>query len=201
MGKRISEDLLTKETVEEDDEIVVTSYSISTPETIEVNSIGNEKTLTKDDVIEKTKIDLYGSCACGNVKIVVPKGSTILLSGYCHCTSCQKFSSCPVTSCFGIPAIEVPDCPTEVETDILGFTQMTVNGPRRFYCKKCSVYMYSHWDSFLGFNHIPFNAFLEIPPKYHVNYIDKVISMKDGLPKYKAYPPCSSGMPSEILED
>jgi hypothetical protein len=182
-----------------------------TTETLAINdSVVNETSTTENQMLptanlDKTKKDLHGSCCCGSVNLVVPKGSTILMSGYCHCVSCQLMTSCPVTSCFGISTVEVPDFPTEEETDTLSFMQVTENGPKRFFCKKCSVYMYSHWhDSTMSINflnHIPFKAFDEIPPNYHCNYMSKIITMKDGLPKYKEFPPHEPGKTAELLED
>jgi hypothetical protein len=158
---------------------------------------------SKPPTLEKAQRDIHGSCACGLVHLVVPKGSTIFFSGYCHCKSCQKMTSSPVALSFGIDATEAPDFPTVEATDILGFTQITTNGCRRFFCKKCSIYMYSHQPDLgiLSLNHIPFDALEELPPKLHVNYGSKVCRMVDGLPKYKEFPPMGPGMPFELVDD
>jgi hypothetical protein len=200
MVKRKTDDHITREDVQKEDVKNEDMKKEDDTQTMASNvKIDTDASLQPPP--ETTKRDFHGSCACGNVKLVVPKGTTILFSGYCHCKSCQKMTSCPVTSSFGINPDDVPDFSTTEETNLLGFTQITKEGGRRFFCKTCSIYLYSYQDGSLGVNHIPFDALTDIPPTSHWYYSNKIFPIVDGLPKYKEWPPMGPGMPCEVMED
>jgi hypothetical protein len=152
---------------------------------------------------DKTTKELHGTCSCGKISLVVPSGTTIEVSGYCHCSSCRKMTACPFQSEFAVPFDQLSKTfPIEVNDDI-GLTQITKDGPKRFFCKHCSTYLYCTLENInmLSVNHAPFNAFQEIPPTYHWNYAERVISVRDGLIKYEGFPPMYPGMPFTVLEE
>lgn len=150
---------------------------------------------------EITTKDLIGTCGCTKIELFVPQGSIVKLSGYCHCISCRKMTGCPFQSDFAIP-VEQLSFPMD-DTNDLGFTQITVDGPKRFFCKKCSTYLYSYVKGMELFfiSHSSFNAFEEVPPTFHCNYGEKVIRIKDDLVKYNNFPPLYPGMSFDLVED
>jgi hypothetical protein len=152
---------------------------------------------------DKTTKDLFGTCSCGKINLVVPKGSTIDFSGYCHCTSCQKMSSSPFQCDFGVPLDQLLNIfPIESSGDI-GYTRITKNGPKRFYCKHCSTSLYCVVEDMnvICVHHSPFNAFDQVPPTYHCCYGERVMDVNDGIIKYKEFPPMEAGMLFDVIED
>jgi hypothetical protein len=151
-----------------------------------------------------TSVELNGSCACGKVKLTIPIGSHINLSGFCHCKDCRRMTGCPFTADFAIPATDLIECGfSKVGTDDMKYVQMTPNGPKRMICKECASYMYAYEETMDVFFvlHSRFDAFQEIPLTFHCNYEDKVVRMPDGLIKYKVWPPMFPGSPFSVLED
>lgn len=103
---------------------------------------------------------------------------------------------------FGVPgaALDFP----ERGNDLLKTTKVTEAGPNRHFCAACGTAMYCYHEP-LGMyfiHHAPFSgAIEEIPATCHSVYEDKVISIKDGLPKYKFFPPMMEGMEFEMMEE
>jgi hypothetical protein len=129
-----------------------------------------------------------GKCFCGTVEIEVdgaPEGM-----GYCHCTSCRTWSGGPVNafSLWKPDAVRVKSGAEHIAT-----YQMTERSQRQ-YCAKCGGHLMTRhpvWglvDVFVST--IPTLAFT---PGVHVNYEDTVLPMRDGLPKFRGFPPQLGG--------
>ena len=124
-----------------------------------------------------------GECFCGAVKIEVsgePEGM-----GYCHCRSCRSWSGGPVNafSLWKPEAVKVTAGADQVAT-----FQKTKMSQRQF-CKKCGGHIMA--------NHPPLGLIdvfaasiptLDFNPGVHVNYVETVLPVRDGLPKFKDFP-------------
>ena len=124
-----------------------------------------------------------GSCFCGEIQFSV-MGKPIEM-GYCHCNSCRHWSAAPVNAF------------TLWKSDVLEITQGHNNigsynksaGSSRKWCKTCGGHVYTeHPDHDIVDIYaavIPEQAF---EPLSHVFYQEAIISIKDGLPKFKDLP-------------
>ena len=124
-----------------------------------------------------------GACFCGAVEVSVtgePAGM-----GFCHCTSCRKWSAGPVNA-FTLWA------PANVRVtkgaEQLGSYSKRPESVRRW-CKSCGGHVLT--------DHPPFNlvdvyaatiATFPFKPGLHVHYQEAVLRIPDGLPKMKDMP-------------
>jgi len=128
--------------------------------------------------------DTYkGNCFCGDVEFQVT--GTPAIMGYCHCEDCQSWLAAPINAfSFWAPdSVRI----TKGESRVGTFNK-TESAYRKF-CKTCGGHlMTGHpgmklvdvYASLLqGFMH---------QPTVHVNYGNKMVSVKDGLPKFKDLP-------------
>lgn len=127
--------------------------------------------------------DYQGSCFCGAVKFTVSGAPEAM--GYCHCESCRHWSAGPVNafSLWKPAAITITS-----GADQIGTYNKTANSFRKW-CKQCGGHIYS--------DHPPMGLIdvyaavipgLKFQPALHVNYGEKVLSVRDGLPKMKDFP-------------
>jgi len=142
-----------------------------------------------DDVQEYT-----GNCYCGSVTVTVD--GPPVASAYCHCHSCRKWHAAPVNAWSIWPLIAVR---ISGET-IRSFTNET---SRRISCAQCGggvanikpainmivVYPMVLAGSDLGFE-----------PVCHVHYIERVLDIADGLPKYIELPKQLGGSGATVGE-
>ena len=124
-----------------------------------------------------------GNCFCGAVEFNVTGAPAVM--AYCHCGDCAAWAAAPINS-FGLwPPDEVRI--TTGENNISTFNK-TENSYRKF-CKACGGHLLTEhpgmklvdvYVSVLqGFTH---------EPTLHVHYGSKMVSLKDGLPKFKDLP-------------
>jgi len=136
-----------------------------------------------------------GHCFCGAVTLKVegePEGM-----GYCHCASCRSWSGGPVNafSLWKPEAVSITGGADQVRT----FAKTPMS--ERKYCAQCGGHlMTSHptlglVDVFAAT--IPTLAF---KPGVHVNYVETVLPMKDGLPKLRDFPAELGGSGEAVAE-
>lgn len=124
-----------------------------------------------------------GTCFCGAVEITASGAPAAM--GYCHCNSCRHWSAGPVNA-FTLWA------PNTVKVTKGADNLLTYNktpGSSRKSCKTCGGHVLTDHpgmklvDVYAAI--IPTFAF---KPAVHVFYGDKVMSVRDGLPKFKDMP-------------
>ena len=130
-----------------------------------------------------TKNTYEGSCFCGAVELRV-EGKPAAM-GYCHCTSCRKWSAGPVNAF----TLWAPSAVTITRgSEHVGAYMKTPNS-RRKWCKLCGGHLLTEHPGFnltdvyaATLSDFPFEAML------HVNYAETVLRIRDGLPKQKDFP-------------
>ena len=136
-----------------------------------------------------------GNCFCGAVEIEVsgvPEGM-----GYCHCRSCRSWSGGPVNafSLWKPEAVRI----TKGEEHVAIFAKTPFS--ERKYCRKCGGHLMANHppaqlvDVFVAT--IPTLAFV---PAVHLNYVETVLPMRDGLPKLKDFPAEIGGSGEMVTE-
>jgi predicted GNAT family acetyltransferase len=135
---------------------------------------------------EETKrnaVTYKASCFCGAVDLEVTGKPAF--AGYCHCRDCQAWSAAPINafSLWKSDSVRI----TKGEADIATFHK-TENSYRKF-CKVCGGHLMTdhprmrlvdvYANLLQGFTH---------EPTLHANYGSKMISVKDGLPKFQDLP-------------
>ena len=122
-------------------------------------------------------------CACGAVRIEIRGEPSVM--AYCHCDSCRSWLGAPVHAASLWPTPNV----TVVEgTDRLGIYKKTEASHRQF-CTSCGApVLIRHPD--LGLTDVPAGSIqgLVYEPTVHVHYGEKVLAVRDGLPKFKDFP-------------
>lgn len=124
-----------------------------------------------------------GSCFCGAVQLQVtgePEGM-----GYCHCESCRCWSAGPVNAftLWKPEAVQITQ-----GADNIGSYNKTP-GSKRQWCKTCGGHILTeHPEMGLTDVYAAVLPDLDFTPGVHVNYIDTVLPIKDGLPKLKDFP-------------
>jgi hypothetical protein len=105
--------------------------------------------------------------------------------GYCHCTSCRHWSAGPVNAF----SLWKPDSvKITAGADQLG-TYAKTPGSQRKWCKKCGGHVFTdHPGMGLMDVYSAVTPTAPFTPALHVHYGEKVLSVKDGLPKMKDMP-------------
>ncbi len=122
-------------------------------------------------------------CFCGAVALEV-SGDPVA-TGYCHCQDCQAWSAGPINAFSLWPPASVRVTKGEAQ---IGTYHKTENSYRKF-CKLCGGHLMTdhpgmklvdvYANLLRGFAH---------NPALHVHYESKMVSVKDGLPKFKDLP-------------
>ena len=136
-----------------------------------------------------------GECFCGVVQVEAsgePEGM-----GYCHCQSCRTWSGGPVNA-FTLWKPEAVRITAGAEH--VGMFQKTP-GSQRHFCKKCGGHLMT--------NHPPLGLVdvfaatlptLMFSPGVHINYIETVLPIRDGLPKLRDFPTAFGGSGERTAE-
>lgn len=124
-----------------------------------------------------------GACFCGAVEIRV-KGEPKAM-GYCHCRSCRSWSGGPVNAFTLWPpeAVEIVKGAENIAT--FHKTEMSY----RKFCRLCGGHLMTDHPS-LKLTDVFAATIPSLPfaPQLHVNYVETVLPMRDGLPKLKDFP-------------
>jgi hypothetical protein len=124
-----------------------------------------------------------GTCFCKAVEIEASGAPAVMT--FCHCDSCRTWLSAPIHAATLWPAANV-----EVlkGADQLGVYKKTEASHRQF-CRQCGGrVMVGH--PAIGMVDV-FSVVLPdvaFQPTMHVHYGEKVLAMRDGLPKFKDFP-------------
>jgi hypothetical protein len=128
------------------------------------------------------------SCFCGAVNVEVEGDPRV--QGYCHCTSCRRWTAQPFLAYALWPSSMVRIAKGEAS---LGQAARNENLTHHF-CKACggSVMAVSSAAGFTDVFPMIIKDF-EFQPASHVNYAERVIDMRDGLPKFRDMPATAGG--------
>ncbi len=122
-------------------------------------------------------------CFCGQVELEV-SGAPIF-QGFCHCDSCRSWLGAPVHAATLWPTEKV----TIVKGEEKLATYKKTERSQRKHCTNCGGHVInSHPDE--GFVDVMAPIIKDFPfePTMHVHYGERILSMPDGLPKYKDVP-------------
>jgi len=144
--------------------------------------------------MEQEKI-YEGSCFCGAVQFTVEGEPAVM--GYCHCDSCRHWSAGPVNafSLWKPNAVRVTR-----GADLIGTYTKTPRSNRKW-CKACGGHLFNEHP---GWELI--DVYAAVIPTFqfkagvHVNYMETVLPMHDGLPKFKDIPKEMGGSGDSIAE-
>lgn len=141
-------------------------------------------------------VDTYkGACFCGAVEVEVT-GSPVVM-GYCHCEDCKTWAAAPINAFSLWPPSSVKL--TKGEANIATFNK-TKNSYRKF-CKLCGGHVMSdHPGMKLVDVYVSILQGFPYKPTAHVHYGNKLVSVTDGLPKFKDMP-AEFGGSGEMLPD
>lgn len=129
------------------------------------------------------EIEYFGSCFCGAVELRVTGEPAAM--GYCHCSSCRAWAAAPVNAF----TLWAPSAVTIVRgAEQLGSFKKTEQSVRKW-CKACGGHVLTEHPGF-GLIDVYAATIPELPftPMLHVNYGERVLRMRDGLPKEKDFP-------------
>ena len=134
------------------------------------------------------------SCMCQAVTVEISTEPAVM--AYCHCDSCRSWLGAPIhaASLWATDHVVV----TKGES-LLGVYKRTENSIRHF-CTQCGSPVLIRHPS-LGMTDVPAGniADFEFQPSIHVNYAERVISLKDGLPKFAGMPDQSGN--GELIDE
>ena len=130
-----------------------------------------------------SEISRTSGCICGAVQLSI-SGQPVVMA-YCHCDSCRGWLGAPIhaASLWLTPNVRI-----EKGADLLGMFKRTEASHRQF-CTSCgSPVLIVHPE--LGMTDVPAGSIpdLVFEPTLHVHYGEKVLTVVDGLPKFKDFP-------------
>jgi hypothetical protein len=120
---------------------------------------------------------------CGEVQLELTGEPGVM--AFCHCESCRGWLGAPVHAASLWPAANVK---ITKGADRLGTYKRTEASHRRF-CTSCGTPVLIDHPA-MGMVDIPAGRIegLAYQPGLHVHYGEKVLSVRDGLPKYRDFP-------------
>ncbi|PYB71342.1 GFA family protein [Rhizobium wuzhouense] len=123
---------------------------------------------------------LSGHCLCGGVRFTAR--GLVRASGHCHCESCRRATSSPITTFFTVPREG-----TELTGESLRFYASSP-GVRRGFCATCGAPMSFETERRPGDIDLyvaSLDAGLSIPIREHWHWDERVdwLHVDDGLPK------------------
>lgn len=127
--------------------------------------------------------DYTSSCLCGEVQVEIT-GAPVA-QAYCHCESCRRWLSAPIHAAALWPT---PNVNVTRGADQLSVYERTASSLRHF-CRKCGAGVLVRHPA-LGMTDVPAGtvAGFRHEPTIHVHYGEKVMAVRDGLPKFRDFP-------------
>jgi hypothetical protein len=136
-----------------------------------------------------------GTCFCGAVAIAA-RGVPLEM-GYCHCNSCRSWSGAPVSA---YVLWNEADVRVVRGAELIGRYNKFSLSDRQF-CTACGGHVMVHHPE-LRLTHV-FPALLPtlaFTPSVHLNYAERVLPIRDGLPKLKDFPLQAGGSGETLPE-
>ena len=129
---------------------------------------------------EKTR---KSRCFCGAVEVELEGEPAVQV--YCHCSSCRGWLGAPIHAATLWPT---PKVNVRKGADKLGLVKKTEASHRQF-CTACGAPVVVRHPA-LSMTDVPAGtiAGLAFRPTLHVHYGEKVLAVRDGLPKFKDFP-------------
>jgi hypothetical protein len=128
------------------------------------------------------------SCFCGKVQIDV-EGDP-LVQGFCHCTSCRRWTAQPFLAYALWPS---PLVRVKAGSDRLGSAPRNENLTVHF-CRDCGGNLMAVSATAGATDVFPLVIKdFDFEPSSHVNYGERVMDVRDGLPKYRDMPERAGG--------
>jgi hypothetical protein len=124
-----------------------------------------------------------GRCFCGAVELAVSGAPEAM--GYCHCSSCRKWSAGPVNAF----TLWKPDHVRVTKgAELVGTFAKTPNSQRKW-CTRCGGHLMTEHPVW-GLVDVYAATIPDLPfkPAVHVNYQEHVVSVADGLPRLRDFP-------------
>ena len=136
-----------------------------------------------------------GQCFCGEVEISVTGNAAAM--GFCHCESCRHWSAGPINAFSLWP----PENVKVVKGAELLETFAKTDASHRKWCKNCGGHvMTEHPEMGMVDVYAAILPDLKFEPEVHVFYGEKVVSVKDGLPKMADVPEEMGGSGNTLPE-
>ena len=134
-------------------------------------------------------------CACHSVELEIRGEPSVM--AYCHCESCRSWLGAPVHAASLWPTSNVD---VVKGNDLLGIYKRTEASHRHF-CTSCGAPVLIRHPE-LGLTDVPAGSIdgLSYQPTVHVHYGEKVLSVRDGLPKFKDFPKDFGGSDETVPE-
>jgi hypothetical protein len=132
---------------------------------------------------------------CGAVALELSGEPAV--QAFCHCESCRGWLGAPVHAASLWPAANVA---IVKGADKLGTYKRTEASHRKF-CTSCGTPVLIDHPA-MGMVDVPAGRVqgLDYKPGLHVHYGEKVLSVKDGLPKFKDFPKDFGGSGTVLAE-
>ena len=124
-----------------------------------------------------------GTCFCKAVEIEATGAPAVM--AFCHCESCRTWLSAPI---HGATLWPVASVQVRKGADQIGVYKKTEASHRQF-CKQCGGRTFVVHPA-IGMIDV-FSVMLPdlaFAPTMHVHYGEKVLAIRDGLPKFKDFP-------------
>ena len=138
-----------------------------------------------------------GSCLCGAVQFEVV-GEPFTMT-YCHCESCRRWVGAPMMGgcLFRSDKVRI----VQGADQLAVYKRTPDSGSHRKFCKSCGSALFNDHPSIRMTDVMAVSVpDLEFRPRLHTNYAEKIVSMYDGLPKYKDFDPALHGSGEEMPE-
>ena len=136
-----------------------------------------------------------GQCFCGTIELEATGDPAA--QGYCHCESCRSMAGAPVRgfTLWPVDAIRI----TRGEEQLKGYSKTDFSDRR--HCANCGGQVLIYHPS-IGMTDVHSETLreFEFRPALHVNYQERTLSVKDGLPKMKDFPAELGGSGDTIPE-
>jgi len=140
-----------------------------------------------------SEVKYSGKCLCGAVTVTCSEAPKV--KAICHCNSCRKWTgSMMFVNLFAADTVQV-------EGEVHVFKTSETTGSLRTTCVNCKGPVFNDHTGSMGLIDVC-GGVLNMPfePTMHLNYSEKIYTIKDGLPKFKDLP-ADFGGSGETLEE